>query len=1258
MMMPASLLRKGGYAVSQAHPYAVRPEVLTTLDPDVVVFQQFMTDKQVERIKVTRQALPNAFLVYEVDDLFWAVPEGSYHRNNPLLPESKSRIRTAAKLCDAVTVTTEALADEMRKLTGMKDVRVLPNLVPNSFINSALDGRRSADAKKSDKPRVGWAGGIGHGGDLKIIATTMQEFGDEVQWVFFGMLPDGVAPGPNVEFYKGVKFENYPRMLGTMNLDLALAPLEDNDFNRCKSDLRVLEYGAAGFPVLASDISTYEKCPVARCANTVEDWVKMIRHLLSAPLDVYAENLHKWVTTTRCLDGHLAERAAAYLPPKSTPFVPMASASHIGHVVAVGAVLDGMDCYASMKDAWAAAPGADVLYVRPQTHVTGEQVARLIMALGDHASAVPMCNDGIYPTWGKFTRIDPGAAASMDIAAQFTGAEPIPCPFPAGPCVLLAGHALARFGLPDETRFGSAEYAMADWGARCMEAGKTHITVLNTYVTVDAPLVQPKDIAQRTMDHISMWSPGFMQLLQNYQQGPALLGARNNLDLAYHALSFRAPPIPDYPTWSDVFEGVNKEDRRIMSKSDVTETGPLISIVMPTYDTPENALREALDSVLAQTYPKWELLIADDASTEPHVKQVIAEYLKKDTRILVTLRDENGHIVASSNDAINIAAGDWVCFLDHDDTLAPQAMWMLANEIVSNPDAKFIYSDSDKISPTGVLQNPYFTPDFSYELLLAQNYVTHLCAYRLPEVKALGGLKAGTEGSQDWDLVLRYLDAECGSPPDPKLIRHIPHVLYHWRESENSTSYNVMSKPYAIEAGRKAVIAHFNRIGQSAFVGPHPVIPNFNLVRFPPPDPAPKVTIIIPTKDNAAQLDRCLGSVINLTLYPNFDILVLDNGSTDKHAMRLLTQLMKHKNVRVLRMPGEFNYSEMNNRAVARTDAEFVCLMNDDVEVIERAWLNDMVGLAARPKVGAVGAKLIYPNDTVQEGGIMFSATQPPGQCALHMWQQLPMHDVGQTGRAVITAPCIAVTGACLVIKKDRYEEIGGLDAIRFPVDWNDVDFCLRLHKKGYRNIYAAQSYMRHHEGQTKKRLNTWTGRQMLADEQKLLALHGDVVDPYINPRLVFHPHLTQLSQMPHAKPWGDTDPVRRLYVNGNDALALQAYKDGYLPYVATVEGHYLVFSAPAMGNVLPIDLRRGTDAFETAIAKLGITEIVFCGIGDGTLGTVGFFAAVASNGWRIIYEPTKEAGTDNDLGYYDAAGWRAGWQGLLDATQLAEAAD
>jgi GT2 family glycosyltransferase/glycosyltransferase involved in cell wall biosynthesis len=1250
MFMPASLLRKHGYAVGQAHPHTITPGALKVLDPDAIVFQLHQTQPQQEKIKTYRKACRDAFLVYETDDLFWAVPEGSWHhKTNPLLPNAKANIRATAKLCDAITASTPELAEEMRRLTGMRDVRVAPNYVPQSFVNAALSGRRSSNVMKSALPRVGWAGGIGHGGDLAVLTDVVKETRNKIQWVFLGMTPPGIEPGENVEVHGGLQYSDYGEFLGRLGLDLALAPLENNAFNRCKSDLRVLEYAAAGYPVIASDLGTYQHCPVRFSANTPEAWQRAIDDALNdKDLPKQAEDLHEWLLMTRVAENYLEERVRAYLPKHTDIFQPNLGGRFTGQVVSVSAErIDELPRFDTFEDAWSKMPGADILYVRPGTDLSEHIVAQLINELDQAASVSALSNDCGYPDAGAFQSVPSEGRDKLRTAAAFTQSEPIERPYPSGPVAVFAGPALARFGLPDERRFESLEYAFADWGVRASELGHRHLTGVTSYVVTDYPLQHSPALAQRAVEHLSMWSPGFLAIMQMFQASPSMAAARADIDLAFAALFHQAPTAKEYADWYRLFCTITDDDREIMRKEIQEQPHPLINIILPVFNTNHEHLRACLDSVLDQVYGQWKLCVCNDGSSDPEIARILAEYADKDIRINLINREKNGHICAASNDALSLADDDdWTVFLDHDDTLPPHALWMIARETVRHPEAQFIYTDCDKISPEGKLQEPYFTPDFAYELLLAQNYVTHLCAYRTPIIKELK-LREGLEGSQDWDLVLRYLEQTCGTPPDEKLIRHIPQIGYHWRQSEQSVAYNAMAKPYAHTAARAAVGQHLHRTEQTAFLAPNPVMPIFLMLRFMVPNPLPKVAVIILTRDNPVQFGKCIDSLLERTVYGNYTVIVVDNGTkTPALPGGGKAQLLKVSN------KDPFNFAALNNKAVEKAeDAEFICFLNDDTEIIEGSWLMDLVGLARRDKVGAVGTKLLFPDNTVQHGGIAFSPEAQPGESAIHLWQKFSVNEPGQAGRAVITQPVTAVTAACMVIRRATFLEVGGFDAEHFPVDYNDVDLCLRLRTRGYRNIVSAQAYVRHDAGSTKRR-GHWDRSQHAAAERILTARYSDMTDPYVNPNVAFTPWLRALA--PKAdKPWRETAFGRRLLINPADEDIERNFLTAHTPFVARLEGHYLVFSEPPMPNLPPIDMRGSTEMLQVILQKLGIEDVSFYGVGDGTLGAVGYFATLAETGWPVTC--VKGADLGNEHHYIDPAGWWATWERLVRLTGCPE---
>jgi glycosyltransferase involved in cell wall biosynthesis len=511
ILQPAILLRQNGYAIVQAHPQLLDSPVLDILRPDALVVQFQQTDAQIEAMRRYRKTLKETFFVYEIDDLFWQVPDASVHKAG-IPPDTKDRIKTAASICDAITVTTDRLAQEMRRLTGIKDVRVVPNDVPMQFINAALAGRRSAEIK-STKPRVGWCGGIGHTGDLRIVGEIMKILGDEVHWVFMGMVPEGVDPA-SVEFHAGVPFEKYAAGLGALRLAIALAPLEDNAFNRCKSDLRVLEYGAAGFPVIASDVPTYQDCPnIMRVKADPEAWAHEIRQLLldQTTREHYAEGLHSWVLAKRCMDKNLPERVRAYLPRNTVIFDPIAAAPQAfpGPVVTVGADLPGLQNFPTFEAAWEAAPGANILYLRPDAAVNPLQFTRMIEALQPgHASVATLSNDSVYPTPQQFSAIDAPSAQKLDMAAALLGDDPVPTPCPTGPCILFSGSALSRYGLPTDRHYDDVEMAFMDWGARAAEGGRTHITIANTYIHAGTRINRTKEQVEWAVNRAVGWMPG------------------------------------------------------------------------------------------------------------------------------------------------------------------------------------------------------------------------------------------------------------------------------------------------------------------------------------------------------------------------------------------------------------------------------------------------------------------------------------------------------------------------------------------------------------------------------------------------------------------------------------------------------------------------------------------------------------------------------------------------------------------------------
>jgi len=551
----------------------------------------------------------------------------------------------------------------------------------------------------------------------------------------------------------------------------------------------------------------------------------------------------------------------------------------------------------------------------------------------------------------------------------------------------------------------------------------------------------------------------------------------------------------DYDLWIRAHDTLTPEVvAQIQANLQGLKHHPLISVLMPVYNTPEKWLLRAIESVRAQIYNQWELCIADDASAAPHIRPLLEKAAREDPRIKIVFRETNGHICAASNSALTLAQGDFVALLDHDDELRPHALACIAFELARSPEADLIYSDEDKLDERGFRYGPYFKPDWNPDLFFAQNFICHLGAYRTTLVREIGGFRIGYEGSQDWDLAMRVIDR---IPPGH--IRHIPRILYHWRAVQGSTAIQVSEKNYSVTAAERAVADHFERVGIKAALTP--TKGHYWRVHYPLPSPTPAVTLIIPTRNRVNLLRPCIVSLLKKTTYPNFKILVVDNNSDEPETLAYLDVLRQHPLCRVLAFPGPFNYSAINNFAVHQIDSPLIGLLNNDLEVINGDWLDEMASQALRPEIGCVGAKLYYPDGRIQHAGLILGI----GGMAGHSWHGHPRDTHGQGYRALLQQTVSAVTAACLVIRRETYRKVGGLDEENFKVALNDVDFCLKVRAAGFRNLFTPFAELYHHESASRGYEDTAEKRQRFSREVKNLQRKwGKALfnDPAYNPNL------------------------------------------------------------------------------------------------------------------------------------------------------------
>lgn len=516
----------------------------------------------------------------------------------------------------------------------------------------------------------------------------------------------------------------------------------------------------------------------------------------------------------------------------------------------------------------------------------------------------------------------------------------------------------------------------------------------------------------------------------------------------------------EYRRWIAECEALGEPDRAAIRRH-IAALGrrPTISVLMPAYETDIGQLQAAIGSVKAQLYPHWELCIADDASRSPEVWRTLEAEAAGDGRIRIVRRTSNGHISAATNSALALATGEFVAFMDHEDLLAETALYRVAAELDAWPEADLVYSDEDKIDARGHRFEPHFKSDWNPELALSQNLVSHLGVYRKALVDRLGGLRVGFEGSQDHDLVLRV--AELTSPDR---IRHIPAVLYHWRQQAGARSFSEGALEQCAAAARRAVREHLDRTGAGgADVQPRDDETGWVRVVRPAPDPAPLVSVIVPTRDRADLLEACVTGVLKRTDYPALEVIIADNDSAEPETHALFARLAADPRVRVLPAPGPFNYSAINNAAVAAARGEVLVLLNNDVAVLQPGWLKAMVAQAVRPEVGAVGARLLYPDGRVQHAGVVLGIGGDP-PVAGHVCAGAPASDAGYFFNLRLARNVSAVTAACMALRKAVFEQVGGFDAVDLAVAYNDVDLCLKIRAAGLQIIWEPQAELIHQE--------------------------------------------------------------------------------------------------------------------------------------------------------------------------------------------------
>lgn len=1184
IMKPIALLSQAGVCAGRWEFGLLSDEALLALDPGTVVWQRQSEDGQVAAMRRYREVLPGARFVYELDDALSQVPDASWH--SPYMPPGiDEKIAVAIRLCDVVSVSTRPLQRHMASVCdpGTRIV-VVPNMMGRDEMAVAAEVRlrTPSEPRAEGRIRVGWGGGVGHAGDLALLRDAMALLRDRVDWIFLGMEPE-VPEGVSSVFRGTATPQQYLMALAAMDVDLIVAPLERNVFNECKSNLRILEAGACGYPVVASPVEPYlTDAPPVEYARDTDEWVAaIVAHVDMGP-EGRAERgrlLRAWVERHYLLEARAEERLQSWIDPRTRPFRPrLQPRPDQGPTTIVcdlaltptlaAADLTGYRVASTIEDAAYRETG-DVLWVRPGTRVTRDQLDRVCRTpYGANVAAVCVVGNDSgplgFPLAGQFSGIAPTEADVLD--GVFSAiSRTVRVALPAGPVVLLRRAALDQVGAPSHGDDAHPELNLVEWAAGCAARGMVNVVNTGVYVTVPEQTVHAVAVAQRVAARISFrWGQ------VGGQDDSALAAIRQAAECEFHRRVYRFVPPDDrgnYGAWASLLDTLGPTRMQAMVQWVRARSAARIQVVRYGPTT---------------RLPPWE-----------------------------ARRMEPSGVAGSTHAAL---------FIPEDGQMAPHAAGAMVEAMEAHPGACVIYADHDHLDQDVHRCHPDFKTSFDHHLLLGRDYVTQclLLGDRAMELMP-------TEDEEPvWECRLYATVLRVVERYGRSAVAHVDRVLAHIR----------MPVPVVQAAlgARRAEIAqrHAQAAGIQARVRAHPAGAGLGEVSYRADQAGqPLVTVVIPTKNKLEMLGPCLQTVLRMTTYPSLEVVVVDNGS-DRPDMLAYLAAIDDPRVRVVRWDHPYNWSALNNWAVREhARGEVVVLLNDDTRIMAPDWLDEMAGAAMSLDVGAVGARLVYPHGHIQHVGVYYD-----GGVNAHVHKGLPAGQPGYGGVCMLSHEATAVTGACLAIRRTLLERAGWLDE-ELAHNYNDVAVCLQLRRMGLVNVVATRAELQHVEGATRVTGATPEGLRILSEDGVAIARKYPDPEPYWNRNhlivqhaggfLVSGVHHELLNWNVRPWPWDPPDGAgaeaagrRRTLVVGTVDSVAQDVRDGVAPHHLAAAGTEARIVVPRLDNLQPFDLRDPAAAARV-LAALGVSEVLVTGLQGQPQALLGFLSRL---GLPVTYRP------------------------------------